>query len=141
MVEQGNDYIIGRAPRNGVAFEVAVRRNQANISVSVDGRQEMSWTDTGPGAVLGGGQVHQKQRSGSLLGGGGGLYVCGGGITPSAVVVMPLLSPFSERERIKRKEKREERERETEQARERKRVRERTKRMRENIIIPLPTHL
>ena len=29
LVAQGNDLIIGRAPKNGVAFEVVVRRDRA----------------------------------------------------------------------------------------------------------------
>ena len=37
LVQQGDDLLIHRRPRNGVAFEVVVRRDKAVISISVDG--------------------------------------------------------------------------------------------------------
>ena len=78
LVQQGDDLIIHRAPKNGVAFEVVVRRagdahaaagasganaSTANITVSVDGEDELTWIDDGPGPPLGGGYIGLRQMA------------------------------------------------------------------------------
>ena len=63
LVQQGDDLIIHRAPKNGVAFEVVVRRAGANIALSVDGVDELAWTDGGPGARLGPGYFGLRQMA------------------------------------------------------------------------------
>lgn len=55
--------MIHREPKNGEAFEVAVRRVGPAISVTVDGEMELSWTDDGPGALLGDGYFGLRQMA------------------------------------------------------------------------------
>ena len=65
LVQQGDDLLIHRAPRDGVAFEVVLRKLGAALSVTVDGAPAIAWTDnssstTGP---LAGGFIGLRQMA------------------------------------------------------------------------------
>ena len=64
LVKQGDDLIIHKQPKNGLAFEVVVRREGvSDMSLSVDGTEELRWSDTGPGAPLRGGFIGLRQMA------------------------------------------------------------------------------
>jgi hypothetical protein len=62
MAAQGDDLILGRAPKNGKAFEIVLRRVGATTTVSVDGVASLEYTDDGGmSAPFKGGYVGLRQ--------------------------------------------------------------------------------
>ena len=57
LVQRGVDLITHRRPANDIAFEVVLTRLDGLVKISVDGHNEISWRDQGPGAALGGGFI------------------------------------------------------------------------------------
>lgn len=69
MVSQGDDLVLGRAPRNGVAFEIVLRREGPVVSVTVDGAISLEWSDDGRmSPPFGGGYVGLRQMSTTRVG-------------------------------------------------------------------------
>jgi hypothetical protein len=61
LVQQGDDLIIHRKPKNGEAFHVAIRKQGATVTVSVDGGLELAWTDNS--TAYGGGFIGLRQMA------------------------------------------------------------------------------
>jgi hypothetical protein len=62
MVAEGDDLILGRAPKNGKAFEVVLRRVGPKVTITVDGATSLEWTDDGRmSAPFKGGYVGLRQ--------------------------------------------------------------------------------
>jgi hypothetical protein len=62
MVAEGDDLVLSRAPKNGKAFEVVLRRVGPKITITVDGATSLEWTDDGRmSAPFKGGYVGLRQ--------------------------------------------------------------------------------
>lgn len=62
MVAQGDDLVLGRAPKNGKAFEIVLRRVGAKATITVDGVKSLEWLDDGRmSAPFEGGYVGLRQ--------------------------------------------------------------------------------
>lgn len=69
IAAQGDDLVLGRAPKNGKAFEIVLRRVGARSTITVDGVTSLDWTDDGcMSAPYKGGYVGLRQMSTTRLG-------------------------------------------------------------------------
>ena len=69
IVAQGDDLVLGRAPRNGKAFEIVLRRVGPTMTMTVDGAESLEWTDDGRmSAPFAGGYVGLRQMSTTHMG-------------------------------------------------------------------------
>jgi hypothetical protein len=68
LVQQGDDLLIHRAPRDGVAFEVVLRKLGAALTVTVDGAPAIAWTDNSSTGPLAGGFIGLRQMAATGVG-------------------------------------------------------------------------
>ena len=47
ITAQGDDLVLGRAPKNGKAFEIVLRRVGAKTTITVDGELSLEYVDDG----------------------------------------------------------------------------------------------
>ena len=69
IAAQGDDLVLGRAPKNGKAFEIVLRRVGAKTTITVDGVTSLEWTDDGiMSAPFKGGYVGLRQMLTTRIG-------------------------------------------------------------------------
>ena len=67
LVQQGDDLVIHRTPKDGIAFEIVLRKVGGNIAVTVDGVLSLAWTDNSS-IPLGGGFIGLRQMASMGIG-------------------------------------------------------------------------